>query len=48
MRLKNKEDNLIRKREKAIQLVDNWFGLSDYFDNNEVITSRVLSFSQSK
>jgi len=39
--LKNKEDNLIRKREKAIQLVDNWFVLSDYFDNNEVITSRV-------
>ena len=39
--LMNKEDNLIRKREKAIQLVDNWFGLSDYFDNNEVIKSRV-------
>jgi len=43
LQLQNKEDNLIRKREKSIQLVDKWFGLSDYFANNKVITSRVNS-----
>ena len=39
--LQNKADNLIRKREKSIQLADNWFGLSEYFANNDVITSRL-------
>jgi len=41
LNLQNKVNNLIRKREKSIQLADYWFELSEYFANNDVITSRL-------
>jgi hypothetical protein len=41
--LHKKADNLNRKREKSIQLADNWFGLSEYFanSNSDINSSKV-------